>query len=377
MRHILSFAVFCLSMLPAFATAQDAAFNHTSAKQAILMDYDTGMVMFEKNAHEKMPTSSMSKTITMYLVFEALKEGRVQLDTEFPVSEKAWKKGGSKMFVEVNDRVPVEDLIQGVIVQSGNDATIVLAEGIAGSEEAFAEGLNETAAKLDMSNSHFMNASGWPDPEHYSTAHDLAILAHHLISDFPEYYHYFAEKEFTYNNIKQPNRNPLLYRNIGADGLKTGHTEAGGYGLMASGTRDGRRVILVVNGLPDEKARAQEGARLLEWGLSGFENVSLFKNGDIVGEAQVAMGKSAAVPLAVQQDIDITIPTTVKNDLKVEMVYNGPLVAPVRKGAKLGTLKVHVPRVSDFEIPLYAAEDVSGLGFFAMTFAKIKHKLGN
>lgn len=341
------------------------------------MDYDTGMVLFAKNADEKMPTSSMSKTMTMYVVFQALKQGRIQLDTELQVSEKAWKKGGSKMFVEVNDRVSVDDLIQGVIVQSGNDATIVLAEGLSGTEEGFADAMNASAAELGMTSSNFMNASGWPDPDHYSTARDLATLAHHLISDFPEYYHYYSEQEFTYNNIKQPNRNPLLYRNIGADGIKTGHTEAGGYGLMASGTRNGRRVILVVNGLEDEKARAQEGARLLEWGLSGFENVNLFAAGELVGEAQVAMGKKEVVSLTVQEDVAITIPKTVKNDLKVEIVYEGPVVAPIRKGTEIATLKINVPRVSEFEVPLYAGEDIEALGFFASTVEKIKHKLGN
>lgn len=376
MRHFLAIAVFCLSLLPQVSFAQEA-FNHTSAKQAILMDYDTGMVLFAKNADEKMPTSSMSKTMTMYVVFQALKQGRIQLDTELQVSEKAWKKGGSKMFVEVNDRVSVDDLIQGVIVQSGNDATIVLAEGLSGTEEGFADAMNASAAELGMTNSNFMNASGWPDPDHYSTARDLATLAHHLISDFPEYYHYYSEKEFTYNNIKQPNRNPLLYRNIGADGIKTGHTEAGGYGLMASGTRNGRRVILVVNGLEDEKARAQEGARLLEWGLSGFENVNLFAAGELVGEAQVAMGKKEVVSLTVQEDVAITIPKTVKNDLKVEIVYEGPVVAPIRKGTEIATLKINVPRVSEFEVPLYAGEDIEALGFFASTVEKIKHKLGN
>lgn len=376
MRHFLAIAVFCLSLLPTVSFAQEA-FNHTSAKQAILMDYDTGMVLFAKNADEKMPTSSMSKTMTMYVVFQALRQGRIQLDTELQVSEKAWKKGGSKMFVEVNDRVTVDDLIQGVIVQSGNDATIVLAEGLSGTEEGFADAMNASAAELGMTNSHFMNASGWPDPDHYSTARDLATLAYHLISDFPEYYHYYSEQEFTYNNIKQPNRNPLLYRNIGADGIKTGHTEAGGYGLMASGTRNGRRVILVVNGLEDEKARAQEGARLLEWGLSGFENVNLFAAGELVGEAQVAMGKKEVVSLTVQEDVAITIPKTVKNDLKVEIVYEGPVVAPIRKGTEIATLKINVPRVGELEVPLYAGEDVESLGFFAATVEKIKHKLGN
>lgn len=350
--------------------------NYTSAEQAIMLDYDTGMVLFEKRADEKMPTSSMSKVMTMYLVFEALRNGKLSMDTKLKVSEKAWRKQGSKMFVEVDDRVKVEDLIRGVIIQSGNDATIVLAEGLAGSEKAFAEALTAKAKEIGMANSQFKNASGWPDPEHYSTARDLATLAVRLIADFPEYYDFYAEEEFTYNNIRQQNRNPLLYRDIGADGIKTGHTEAGGFGLMASGTRNGRRVILVVNGLEDEKARAQEGARLLEWGLKGFENHALLAKGDVVAEANVAMGQEKTVPLIVDQDFTATIPVNVKNDLKVEVVYDGPVIAPVRKGDEIGTLRITVPRVGSHELPLYAGEDVNGLGFFARTMMKAKHFFG-
>lgn len=337
-----------------------------------MLDYDTGMVLFSKNADEKMPTSSMSKVMTMYLVFEALSNGKISLDTKLPVSEKAWRKGGSKMFVEVGHHVAVADLIKGVIVQSGNDATIVLAEGLAGSEEAFASALNAKAKELGMDNSNFVNASGWPDPEHYSTAHDLAILAQAMISNFPAYYAFYSEMEYTYNNIKQANRNPLLYRNIGADGIKTGHTEAGGYGLMASGTREGRRVILVVNGLQDDKARAQESARLLEWGLRGFQNVRLFKAGEMVANAEIIMGKEPRVPLTVDRDVFITVPTAVKNDLKVEVVYQGPLMAPISKGQSVATLKLEVPRVGSFEVPLLASQNVERQGFFAGTFAKAR-----
>ncbi|MCB9995679.1 MAG: D-alanyl-D-alanine carboxypeptidase [Rhodospirillales bacterium] len=352
-----------------------ADINQTPAKQAIIMDYETGMILYEKSADSQMPTSSMSKVMTMYLVFEALKNGQLSLDSKLPVSEKAWRKGGSKMFVEVGNEVAVEDLIRGVIVQSGNDATIVLAEGVAGTEEAFADALNIKAEKLGMANSHFMNASGWPDPDHYSTAKDLAIMAAAIIRDFPDYYHYYSEKEFTYNNIKQPNRNPLLYRNIGADGVKTGHTEIGGYGLIGSGERNGRRVVMVLNGLPDDKARAQEGARLLDWGLRSFDNMKLFAAGETVDHAKVAMGKTPEVSMVTEQDVIISLPKTVKNDLKVEAVYEGPLKAPIKKGDRIGTLRVHVPRVSDFELPLVAGENVEPMGFFAAALAKARIKL--
>ena len=348
----------------------------TDAKQAILVDYDTGMVLFEKNAREQMPTSSMSKVITAYAVFDALKDERLTLDGELRVSEKAWRKGGSKMFVEVNDLVTVDDLLKGVIVQSGNDATIVLAEGIAGTEEAFADVLNMIAEKLGMKNSHFMNASGWPDPEHYSTAYDLSLLARALIQNHPEYYDYYAIREFTYNNIKQRNRNPLIYRNIGADGIKTGHTEVGGYGLMASGVRDGRRVLLVVNGLADEKARAQEGGRLLEWGLKAFENVTLFTAGETVAEATVTFGKEESVPLVLEKPLIVTMPFALRNDLDVNVVYRGPLKAPIKAGQEIGYVEVKVPRGETLQVPLKAGVDVDGLGFVSGTLSKIKYMFG-
>lgn len=367
------FIVFLATALPAGARAQQPLDDgFTAAKQAIVVDYDTGAVLYEKEADMRMPTSSMSKVITMYLVFEALKDGRLASDASLPVSEKAWRMEGSKMFVEVGKNVPVEQLIQGVIVQSGNDATVVLAEGLAGTEESFADALNAKAAALGMKNSHFTNASGWPDPDHYSTARDLATLAAHTIRDFPDYYHYFAELEYTYNNIKQHNRNPLLAQNIGADGLKTGHTEDGGYGLMGSGTQGGRRVILVLNGLPDEKARAQESRRLLEWGLRSFENVKLFSQGEAVETAPVVMGKAAQVPLAVEKDIAVTLPIALRNDLKVELVYDGPLIAPVAKGQAAGKLIVTVPRGQTLEVPLVAGEDVPALGPVAGLLAKAK-----
>lgn len=348
----------------------------TIAREAIIIDYETGMVLLEKNPDQKMPTSSMSKVMTAYVVFDALKNGKLTLDSKLPVSEHAWSTQGSKMFVEVGNSIPVEDLIRGVIIQSGNDATIVLAEGVAGTEADFADLMNAKAKELGMSNSHFVNASGWPDPEHYSTARDLATLAVHLIREFPDEYKYYSEKEFTYHNIRQMNRNPLLYRNMGVDGIKTGHTEIAGYGLMASGVRDGRRVIMVVNGLKDEKERAQESARLMEWALRSFENVKLFSAGDTVEQAYVAMGQASQVPLVVTEDITVTLPKAVKNDLKVTAVYNEPIVAPIKKGDKVGTLKVDVPRVGVTEYDLVAGADVAELGLFAATMTKAKMLLG-
>ncbi len=344
----------------------------TSAKQAIVIDFETGMVLFEKNADERMPTSSMSKVITTYLVFEALKGGQIKLDDKFQVSEKAWRKGGSKMFVEVDKRVKVEDLLRGVIVQSGNDATIVLAEGLAGTEGAFADALNVKAKELGMTNSHFTNASGWPDPDHYSTARDLVTLSYSMINNFPDYYPYFAEKEFTFNNIKQRNRNPLIYRDLGADGIKTGHTEAGGYGLMASGAQNGRRVVLVINGLKNEKDRAQESAKMLEWGLRGFQNLKLFKAGEVVDTVPVVMGQEEELPLLIEDDVVVTVPTIAVKDLKVELLYEGPLMAPIKKGQALGMIRITIPRGHTLNVPVLAGADIKPFGFFAKTLAKAK-----
>ena len=293
-----------LAALPAHAATVD-----TIAKQAILIDTTTDTVLMEKAADERMPTSSMSKMMTAYLVYDALRDGRITLDTKFPVSKKAWQTGGSKMFVQINDTIRVEDLLRGLLIQSGNDAAVVLAEGLAGSETAFADRMNEMAKKLGMNASHFVTSNGLPDPEHYSTARDLAILAERMISDFPQYYRYDGEREFTWNKIKQGNRNPLLYRDMGVDGIKTGHTDSGGYGLTASGMRDDRRLILVVNGLPSMQSRADEGARLLEWGWSQFRLYPLFKAGATVDEATVWLGTEDKVPVTVAQDLAMTLQT--------------------------------------------------------------------
>lgn len=350
-----------------------AASIDTIARQAILIDESTDTVLLDKNADQRMPPSSMSKIMTMYMVFDALKEGRLSLDDTLPVSERAWRMQGSKMFVELGNQIKVDDLIKGVIVQSGNDACIVLAEGLAGSEEAFAERMNRRARELGLTGTNLTNATGWPDPDHYVTARDLSLLAQHLIEDFPEYYHYYSIREFTYHNIKQGNRNPLLYRNIGADGLKTGHTEAAGYGLTASAVREGRRLILVVNGLPSMQARADESARLIDWGFREFETYALFKAGDVIDSTETWLGASDTVPVTVAKDLKITLARTDRPGMKVTLVTDGPVPAPVRKGDRVGHLVISGPGFPRKEVPVVAAQDVERLGVLGRVFAAAKY----
>lgn len=364
---LLSF--FSVLMLPAMAHAMD-----TLAKQAYIIDYETGQVLFEKNAHERMPTASMSKTLTGYVVFDMLDAGRITLDQEFPVSEKAWRMQGSKMFVPLGGMVKVEDLIRGMLIQSGNDATIVLAEGVAGTEEQFVDMMNKTAQDLGMKDSHFMNASGWPDPNHYSTAHDLALLGRALIKNHPKQYHYDSEKEFTYNNIKQGNRNPLLYLNIGADGIKTGHTEEAGYGLMGSAIRGDRRVVMVLNGMASMNERAQESARLMEWALASFVNANIFQKGTKVADAPVAMGVERWVPLIVNEDLKVTLPrgSAAGNGIRATASFQGPLEAPVKQGQQVGVVRVEIPNMQPIELPIFAVKDILRLGFFPSLVEKLE-----
>jgi len=383
MRHLLAIMVFFAlvtpvmaavpkAVLPKVPTAAPANPADTIGKQAILIDADTKTVLMEKNSQEKMPTSSMSKTMTAYMIFEALKSGRITLDTPYTVSQKAWSTQGSKMFVPLGQQVKVNDLIQGVIVQSGNDACIVLAEGLSGSEEAFTEAMNKKAEQLGMKNTHFMNSNGLPDPNHYSTAYDLAILTYHLIHDFPEYYHYFSQIDFTYNGIKQGNRNPLLYRNIGADGLKTGHTDVGGFGMIGTAIQNGRRLIMVVNGLNSMQERADESARLLSWGFTNFQYMNLFKAGEEVEKAKVWMGVKENVSLVVKDDLKTLYKIGDKDKLKLTAVIKEPVQAPVVKGTQIGVLKIQMGSFPEREVPLYAGEDVAKLGLFQRMVERAK-----
>lgn len=364
-----------MAMAFVIISAQAALAYDSSAKQAILIDADTKMVLYQKDARSQMPTSSMSKVMTMYMVFEALRDGRLTLDQKLPVSEKAWRKGGSKMFVEVGSEVSVEDLIRGVIIQSGNDATIVLAEGLSGSEEAFAQLMTEKAHEIGMTDSNFVNASGWPDVNHYSTAHDLGILAYNLIKNFPEYYSYYSEEEFTYNGIRQSNRNPLLYRNVGADGIKTGHTNVAGYGLIGSAEQNGRRLIFVVNGLDSERARAQEGVALLQWGFRSFKKRDLFEKGNQIGQAQVWLGQQKTVPVVVNEDVSVLFKISDRDNVTAELELREPFPAPIREGMEMGRLKITSGDFPPITYPVYAAQNVEQVGIVGRVTERFKHLL--
>ena len=333
----------------------------SAAKYALIMDFTTGATLLDKEGDAPMPPSSMTKLMTAYIVYGMLKSGRFTLTQELPVSDRAWRMQGSKMFVPQGGSVRVEDLIRGMIIQSGNDACIVLAEAVAGSEEGFAELMNQKAKELGLTNSTFRNCTGWPDSNQQMSCRDIASLARRLITDFPEYYKYDNEKSFRYNNIDQQNRNPLVQKGL-ADGLKTGHTEAGGYGLVASAQRAGRRVIVVANGMTSMKQRSEESERLLEWSFREFENVTLFTASDTVETAKVWLGASPSVPLVGGKDLVLTMPRQWRKSAKIAVEYANPIPAPVSRGDVLGKLTVAGQGVPAMEVPLLAGADVPRLG---------------
>src|SRR5262245_13554279 len=317
----------------------------TQAKHALILEAETGAVLLDKGTDERIPPASMSKIMTAYIVFGMLKEGRAALTDQLPVSERAWRLQGSKSFVPIVGSISIDDLLKGVIIQSGNDACVVLAEGLAGSEEAFVELMNQKAKEIGLKDSHFADVSGLPNPDHWMTARDLATLAIRTIKDSPEYYHYYSEIDYEFNNIKQGNRNPLLYKNAGADGLKTGHTEEAGFSLTASVKRDNRRIILVLNGLTTMKARAQESERLIEWAFREFNNYRLFAAGDKVDDGEVWLGTEPKVPLSVSKDFVVTLPRKVRKDMKVTIEYDRPISAPIQKGETVGKVVMSAPDV--------------------------------
>jgi D-alanyl-D-alanine carboxypeptidase (penicillin-binding protein 5/6) len=349
---------------------------NTASDHVYIVDYNTGSVLFDKAAEEKLHPASMSKLMTLYMLFDAVKRGDVKLTDNFHVSKKAWSTQGSKMFVPIDGDIKVEDLIRGIIVQSGNDACVVVAEGLAGSEEAFADRMNKKAAELGLKDSHFVNASGLPDPNHLMTAHDLFLLARHLYEDFPDFYHYFSEKEFTYHNIKQGNRNPLLYRpNTGVDGLKTGHTEEAGFGLTASAIRDGRRIFMVVHGLGSMQNRADEAGQLLDWAFRTFGDYTVAKKGTILAQANVWLGQQKTVPLTVEKDLLVTLPVSDRDKISVKALYDGPIPAPITAGQPIGELVMQVPGMPEFRAPLVAASDVPQLGFGGRVVAMLQQMI--
>ena len=344
----------------------------TAAQTAIVYDFNTGAVLYDKNADQRIQPASLSKMMTAYVVYSYLKSGRLKLDDTLPVSEKAWAKhktNESNMFVPLGAHVKVEDLIRGMMIQSGNDACVVLAEGIAGSTDAFVDLMNQMAQKLGLKDSHFADVDGLPDPEEYMTARNIAMLGMHLIRDFPEYYHYDSEKEFTYNNIKQGNRNPLLYKDIGVDGLKTGHTDEAGYGVAISALRNGRRIVEVLVGMKTMNQRSQESEKLLDWAYREWNDYKLVKAGDTIDDAPVWLGTTANVPVTVQSDLLVSLPRNSRSSMKVTAVYDHAAPAPIAQGQPVGTLQVTANDMNPIQVPLVAAkpvDKVSGLSRAAL-----------
>lgn len=353
-------------LILALVIALPAQAFETRAAAAWVYDLTTGTVLLEKNADQPLPPASMSKLMTLNLLFEALRDGRVTLDTPFAVSARAKAMTGSTMFLNEMDRPTVNDLIHGIIINSGNDATVVVAEGLAGSEDAFAAQMTARAKALGMANSTFANASGWPDPNQRMSMHDLGLLASRLITEFPEYYPIFALTENDYADRAPDNRfnrNPLLRLNIGADGLKTGHTEEAGYGLIGSAVQGERRVVIAITGLTSERERAEESERLITWAFRQFSLKTVVKAGARVAVAEVWIGDAATVGLVSAQDVRRLLPAEVQGQISAEVVYTGPLLAPIAAGAKVAELVVHVPGLPDAHLPLVAETAVGKGGF--------------
>jgi D-alanyl-D-alanine carboxypeptidase (penicillin-binding protein 5/6) len=359
---------FCLASLAlllwsAWAIAQEAPLE-TKAKQAILIDAQTGSVFFEKDADAQVEPASMSKLMTMIMVFEALKAGKLTMDQEILITEDAWRRGGapsggSTMYAELNSRVKLSDLIQGVIVQSANDACIAIAEAIAGSEPAFAEQMTRRARELGVKQAVFKNATGLPDPEHLMSVRELAILAQYIVKSFPEYYKYYGQAEFTWNKITQTNRNPLLKDYPGADGMKTGYTKQAGYGLVGSVARDGRRLIMVIAGLTSLNERKQEAQKILDWGFKQFKPVVAYSANDRVAKARVWGGDASHVDLVVKQDVKLLLSAAEQSGIEVKLSYVGPLFAPVKEGEPAGKVRFLVNGRTLQEVPVETAGSVA------------------
>ena len=345
----------------------------TKADSAIILDVNSNTILFEKNADERQGPASMSKLMLIYMVFERLQNRTLTIDQEFLVSKKAWKFGGSKMFVNIGDMVSVENLLKGIIVQSGNDACIVLAEGLSGTEENMVDEMNEKAVEIGLTNSNFQNVTGWPHEDHYMSLKDIAYLSKLIITNFFEYYYLFAINEFTYNNIKQFNRNKLISLD-GFDGLKTGRTSQSGYGIVASAKRENRRIVSVVNGLNSEKERINETKKLVNWSFREFVNYDLYKSGDSIQFAKVWLGKESFVPLVLNEDLSVTIKKKNLDKFKIKLVYETPIVSPVKKGDKLAELQlIEGDNVKIKNI--YSGKDIDKVSRFYRSFSIINYLL--
>jgi D-alanyl-D-alanine carboxypeptidase (penicillin-binding protein 5/6) len=355
---------FALAAVVAIAAAPASAqIFETKVPSAILVDMETGTVLFQKDADTQFAPASLDKMMTMAVLFDALKDGRVTTETQYEVSENAWRKGGasaggSAMFAKVHSVIAISDLMRGVMIQSGNDAAITIAEGMAGTEEAFAQRMNQEARKIGLKNSVFKNATGLSDPDQKVTARDLALLGAYIIRNFPEYYRIYSEPEFTWNKIRQRNRNPLLEMNIGADGMKTGFLAESGYNLVGSAVRNGQRLIVVILGAKTEKERAEEARKLLEWGFGAFRKVTVFDANDVVAVAKVYGGEQDKVELKSKAPIEVMLPTDSLEKVAVKVVYQGPIPAPVTEGQQVGALRISIGDDVTSETPLFTAGSV-------------------
>ena len=377
MRFCVAIAAALLSFMTVGSAISKAAEIDSSAEFAFVTDFGSGKVLMEKQPDALMKPASMAKIMTVYIAFERIADGSLSLDDTFLISEKAWRKGGSKTFVEVGKEVSVRDLLYGVVVQSGNDAAIAIAEGISGTEEGFAEEMNYVARKLGMENTVFRNSTGWPHLEQHTTARDLNILATALIREFPadkypELYPMFAEKDFTYNGIKQGNRNPLVYGTQGADGLKTGHTAESGYGLVGSAHRDGQRVVMVLNGMKSMKQRSSESRRLIDLMFREFKLYRFYDKDQTVDRANVWLGKKNKIDLVLEEPLHLVMARSDRRKMKVSVNWNDPVPAPITAGQAIGTLVLELPS-GKTTYPLLAAENVDGLGMFDRVGEALKY----
>jgi D-alanyl-D-alanine carboxypeptidase (penicillin-binding protein 5/6) len=360
---LLRTALLCVALLLVAAPAARAQLFETRAKEAIMIDAETGTILFSKNADKLIPPASLAKLMTMEVVFHAIKSGRLTLDDKFVVSENAWRNGGAKsggstMFAELGSSIRLEDLIKGVIVQSANDGCIVIAEGMAGSEANFAKLMTERAREIGLPNSVFKNPHGLPAEGQVVTVRELAALAQHIWREYPDFYKYFGLPEFTWNGIRQRNRNPLLAMDIGADGMKTGFTDKSGYAIVGSVAREGRRLFVAMSGMESENERAEEARKLLDWGIRAFARQELYAAGETVGEAKVYGGAQSSVKLKAEGPLAILVPITNRDRLVARIVYSGPLIAPVEEGSRVGALKVWIGDTLSQETPLFASEPV-------------------
>ncbi len=363
-----------------FMTSTSASAIDTKAKNMILMDYTTGKYLYEKDIFEPIPPASMSKLMTVYMIFDKLRDGSLSLEDTFKVSENAWRKGGaasggSTMFLAIGDEVSVDQILKGIIIQSGNDACIVAAENIAGDEDSFVEKMNEKAKEIGLKNSNFANVTGLPHPDHKMSVEDLAILARKLIEEFPQFYHLFSQKEFVYNNIRQGNRNPLLYSMSYADGLKTGHTDEAGFCLTASAKKGERRIIGVMTGLTSNKERSDEADKMMSWGFREYDNYTLKNKGDKIADVPVWYGVDKTVPMVVGSDIIETMKKSYRNQVKMTAIYDRPIKAPVNIGQKIGVLKIELPDENAKEVDLLAGQTINKVGLWGKIKLNIKYLL--